>query len=296
MSSSRMPARDSIPFNLYKVSRPGVATVISNVRLNPDSTEDVRHIVLDLSKMNYPLLEGQSMGVLPPGKDEKDKPHKLRLYSIASTRLGDDGASQTLSLCVKRDNHLDPETGVLYKGVASNFLCDLEPGGEVSATGPVGKVFLLPEDPTANLIMIATGTGIAPFRAFIKRIYQERHDWTGKAILFFGVRSRADYLYGEEFEELQSRYGVKIVTAFSREQTNAQGGRMYVQHRMAEHMDELWSLIQQDNTYLYICGLKGMEKGIDEAFSARAEREGVNWQTLRDELDKKYGRFLTETY
>ena len=296
MSSSRMPARDSIPFNLYKISRPGVATVISNIRLNPQSSEEVCHLELDLREMNYPYLEGQSMGVLPPGLDERGKPHKLRLYSIASTRVGDDRSSRTLSLCVKRDITRIPETGEVHYGVASNYLCDLQPGAKINATGPVGKAFLLPEDPSCNLIMIATGTGIAPFRAFLKRIYEERSDWTGKAMLFFGVRTRSDYLYGEEFEALQRQTGFSLVTAFSREQTNAQGGRMYVQHRMAEHVEELWGLIQQDNTYIYICGLKGMEDGIDAVIADRAAADGVVWTEYRDDLVHKHGRLLIETY
>lgn len=291
-----MPDRETIPFNLYKVNKPGVAMVVSNTRLNPESGEEVCHIVLDLSTLVYPYLEGQSVGVLPPGVDEKGKPHKLRLYSIASTRRGDDGRGRTASLCVKRDVHLDPETGILHRGVASNYLCDLKRGAKVNITGPVGKAFLLPEDPTANLVMIATGTGIAPFRGFLKRMYEERSDWTGRALLFFGVRTRADHLYGQEFRamsEAQPRF--RIHNAFSREETNARGGRMYVQDRMAERADDLWSLLPLDNTYLYICGLKGMETGIDQTLTASAAPFGQDWASLKARMTADH-RLHVETY
>ena len=60
------------------------------------------------------------------------------------------------------------------KGVCSNFLCDTEPGDEVQMTGPAGKVMLLPEeDPKVDYIMVATGTGIAPYRGFLRRLFVE---------------------------------------------------------------------------------------------------------------------------
>src|SRR5205085_12233337 len=122
-------------------------------------------------------VEGQSIGVLPPGQDANGKPHKLRLYSIASPAIGDDGNGKTLSICVKRAITVDPETGKEYQGVCSTFLCDLKVGDTSKLTGPVGKAFTMPDKPNANLIMVATGTGIAPFRAFLsKRYNQLKHE------------------------------------------------------------------------------------------------------------------------
>ncbi|CAN4078734.1 unnamed protein product [Withania somnifera] len=122
-----------------------------------------------------PYREGQSIGVIADGVDDKGKPHKLRLYSIASSALGDFGDSKTVSLCVKRLVYTN-DKGEEVKGVCSNFLCDLKPGAEVKITGPVGKEMLMPKDPNATVIMLATGTGIAPFRSFLWKMFFEKHE------------------------------------------------------------------------------------------------------------------------
>jgi ferredoxin--NADP+ reductase len=289
------PHREAIPFNLYRVSTPGIARVVSNVRLTPETRDDVRHIVLDLAGLDYRYLEGQSLGVLTPGVDEKGHANKLRLYSIASSRMGDDGAGDSASLCVKRVVYRDPVTGEERRGVASNFLCDAQPGDEVAVTGPVGKTFLLPEEPESSLILAATGTGIAPFRAFLRRIYGELTDWRGSVYLYFGVRTSEECLYRNELESYRPRDGYHLAYAFSREQTTTDGQRVYVHHRMSERIDELWSLLDRENTYLYVCGLKGMEERIYQVFQARADADGVSWRSFHRLLVES-GRLHVETY
>jgi len=294
MSSPPRPSREEIPLNLYRVSTPGIARVVANVRLTPPGYDEVRHVTLDLSGLNYRYLEGQSLGVLPAGFDQRGRPNTLRLYSIASTRLGDDGSGNSASLCVKRVVFTENASHRVHRGIASNYLCDLKPGDEVAITGPTGKTLLLPDDPASNLILVATGTGIAPFRGFLRRIYLELPEWTGAVYLFFGVRTEAECLYRAEFEAFRDRPGYRLVFAFSREQTTTDGRRMYVQHRMAEYIGELRDLFSQRNTYLYICGLKGLEAGIeavcvDQAWSAGASPD--SFQALR-----KAGRILIETY
>jgi ferredoxin--NADP+ reductase len=225
--------------------------------------------------------------------DAEGKPHKLRLYSIASPAIGDDGQGKTLSVCVKRANTIDPVTGVVYKGVCSNYLCDLKPGDTVQATGPVGKAFLMPEIPNANMIMIATGTGIAPFRAFLKVRYEQQRWSSGESWLFFGVQTQKDYLYADELEAKHEGY--HLVTAFSREQKTADGQRMYVQHRLIEHAKPLLELLQKKETYLYICGLKGMETGILQGFQAASQECGVDWDLLLTQM-KADKRWRVEVY
>lgn len=297
MSLSPSPTLDraAVPFNLYRVSRPGTARVVSNVRLTPEGCDDVRHIVLDLDGLDYRYLEGQSLGVLPPGTDENGRPHKLRLYSIASTRLGDDRQGRSASLCVKRLVYTD-ESGRERRGVASNYLCDLKPGDEVAVTGPAGKTFLLPDDPEANLVLLATGTGIAPFRAFLRRIHDETPGgWSGRVFLFFGVRTAAECLYRDELEGFRERPGFSSSFAFSREQKAPDGSRLYIQHRLADCLDELWPLLDREPTYLYICGLKGMETGIASVLQNHAEAAGHDWAAWQNAFHKN-GRMLVETY
>ncbi|WP_218081526.1 ferredoxin reductase domain-containing protein [Anthocerotibacter panamensis] len=287
-----------IPVNTYRPNAPYKGKAVYVERLTPDdSPNDVRHIVLDLKGGDLTYLEGQSIGIVPPGTDAKGKPHKLRLYSIASTRTGDDGGDGTVALCVKRVVYIHPETKEEVRGVASNFLCDLQPEDDVLITGPVGKNFLLPEDPTANLVLIATGTGIAPFRAFLKHIYEELPvPWQGKVWLFFGVQTSVDVLYKDMYEKFEaSQPNFTLSLAISREQKNVKGEKMYVQNRIAEHTEELWSWLEAGNTYTYICGLRGMENGIDAAFSEVATARGQDWSKVQYDL-KQAGFWHVETY
>ena len=287
---------ETIPMNLYKQAAPLKARLIENTRLtDADSANDVRHLVFDLTEGNYPYLDGQSAGILPPGTDAEGKPHKLRLYSIASPSVGDDGQGKTLSLCVKRANWTDPETGIEYKGVCSNYLNDLKVGDEVNMTGPVGKGFLMPEMANANMIMMATGTGIAPFRAFLHNRYHQRANESGESWLIFGVQTRKDYLYKEELEAYRSHKDYNLVTAFSREEKTADGGKMYIQHRVREHRAALLNLLQQPNTVLYMCGLRGMETGIIEVMDQAAQEQGLVWADLLAQL-KAEKRWRIEVY
>jgi sulfite reductase alpha subunit-like flavoprotein len=70
---------------------------------------------------------------------------------------------------------------------------------------------------------------------------------------------------------------------------------MHVQHRMAEQIGSLWDLLDHDDTYLYICGLKGMEHGINTVLRAHAEAEGVPWAAFHQALQRS-GRVRIETY
>jgi ferredoxin--NADP+ reductase len=296
---------EDVPVNLYRPNSPFVGKCISNEPLVGDGgIGRVNHIKFDLSGGNLHYVEGQSIGIIPAGTDEKGKPHKLRLYSIASTRHGDDMNDTTVSLCVRQLEYEHPETKEKVYGVCSTYLCDLEPGADVKITGPVGKEMLLPPEEDANIIMMGTGTGIAPFRAYLWRMFKDEeraknpeYQFKGFAWLFFGIPTTPNILYKEELEEMQRRYpdNFRLTYAISREQKNAEGGRMYIQHRIAEYAEELWSLIQQEKTHTYICGLKGMEGGIDEALSAAAAKDGVEWSEYQRAM-KKAGRWHVETY
>ena len=290
-----------VPVNLYKPANPYIGKCISTEELVREGGEGtVRHVKFDISGGNLHYLEGQSIGIIPDGTDKNGKPHKIRLYSIASTRHGDDVDDKTVSLCVRRLEYKSPETGEQVFGVCSTFLTGLQVGDDVKITGPVGKEMLLPDDEHATVIMMATGTGIAPFRAYLWRMFKENnpgYKFKGLAWLFFGVAYTPNILYKEELEQLQAEFpdNFRLTYAISREQKNVDGGKMYIQSRIQENADELWELVQKPNAHTYICGLQGMEGGIDEAMSAAPRKFGVAWATHQKQLKKEH-RWHVETY
>ncbi|XP_060178986.1 ferredoxin--NADP reductase, leaf-type isozyme, chloroplastic-like isoform X3 [Lycium barbarum] len=124
-----------------------------------------------------------------------------------------------------------------------------------------------------------SGTGIAPFRAFLWKMFFEKHEdykFNGLAWLFLGVPTSSSLLYKEEFEKMKEKApeNFRLDFAVSSEQTNEKGEKMYIQIRMAQYAEELWTLLKKDNTFVYICGLKGMEQGIDDIMTSLAERDG----------------------
>ena len=300
-TKAKSKAKSDIPVNIYKPKSPLTGKCVGNQELVKEGgIGRVRHLTFDVSDSDLWYLEGQSIGIIPPGEDERGKPHKLRLYSIASTRHGDQGDDNTVSLCVRELVYQHPETNETIYGVCSSHLCNLEEGADVTITGPVGKEMLLPEDPNANIIMMATGTGIAPYRAYLSRMFQEKHEdykFKGFAWLIFGVPYQENILYKEDLEKMQEDFpdNFRLTYALSREQKTADGKKMYIQNRVAEEVSEIWDLLQKENTHTYICGLKGMEDGIDEALSAEAEKHGANWAEFQKSM-KKAGRWHVETY
>ncbi len=293
-----------VPVNIYRPKTPYEGTVIENYSLLKEGAIGrVNHITFDLKDsdpfLNY--VEGQSIGIMPAGEDANGKPHKLRLYSIASTRHGDDFNGNTISLCVRQLQY--EKDGETINGVCSTYLCDIKPGDKVKITGPVGKEMLLPDEEDANVVMLATGTGIAPMRAYLRRMFEptekEKNKWNfkGKAWLFMGAPKSANLLYEEDLQRYlaENPDNFKYTKAISREQQNTKGGRMYIQDRVLESANELFNMIEDEKTHIYLCGLKGMEPGIDEAMTKAAEEKGLNWSELRPQL-KKAGRWHVETY
>lgn len=303
MTQAKEKKHADVPVNIYRPNNPYIGTCMSNDELVAEGgIGTVRHLIFDISGGDLRYLEGQSIGIIPDGTDDKGKPHKIRLYSIASTRHGDHVDDKTVSLCVRQLEYKHPETNETVYGVCSTFLKNLKPGDPVKITGPVGKEMLLPQDPEANIIMMATGTGIAPFRAYLWRMFKDAeraanpdYQFKGFAWLIFGIPTTPNILYMQELEELQAKYpdNFRITYAISREQKNSEGGRMYIQHRVAEHADEIWKMVKEEKTHTYICGLKGMEDGIDEAMTGAAGKEGVTWKEYQRSIKE---RWHVETY
>ena len=274
--------------NLYTHKSPVAATVVGNYRVTDSDTDsDVHHIVLDFGKLPFPVLEGQSIGILPPGVDERGRPHHARQYSLASPRDGERPGYNNLSLTVKRVTK--DHDGKPVKGVCSNYLCDLAKGDTVQVIGPFGNSFLMPNHPNANLVMICTGTGSAPMRAMTehsrRRIGQGVN---GKLMLFFGARTERELPYFGPLMKLPKDF-IDINLALSREPGQP---KRYVQDAIRERAPDMASLLADDNTYIYVCGLKGMEDGVLDALRQVA---GPGWDALQARM-RDEGRLHLETY
>lgn len=224
----------------------------------------VRHIVIDLGATDIAgrFRAGQSFGVLPPGEDEHGRPHKVRLYSIASPTGGEDGSGRYMATTVKRvlDEHWGDHR--LFRGVASNWLCDLHEGDEIPITGPAGKRFLLPAAPEEHdYAFFATGTGIAPFRGMVKELLDK--GVRSEIVLVMGVAYSTDLLYHEDFIELAEKHpNFTYLTALSRESQPDGPGQMYVQGRLDTHPELFARVLGGERGLVYACGLAGMELGI----------------------------------
>ena len=295
-----------VPINTYKNKAPFMAKVVSTKRIvGPAATGETCHIIMN-HEGKMPYWEGQSYGVIPPGENPKKpgKPNSVRLYSIASSRYGDDMTGTTTSLCVRRATYWCPELKAedpAKKGVCSNFLCDTKPGANVKMTGPSGKVMLMPEkDPKTDLIMVATGTGIAPYRSFIRRLFFEEtpaaEKYQGLAWLFLGVANSDALLYDDEWQTVlkENPDNFRLDYALSREQTNVDGGKMYIQDKVKEYADEVFE--RMDNgAHMYFCGLKGMMPGITGMLEEVSAKKGIAWEEKLKEW-KKAGQWHVEVY
>ena len=279
--------------NLHGPKAPVTATVVGNVQVNDAGTEnETHHVVLDLGSMPFPVLEGQSIGIVPPGVDAKGKAHHARQYSIASPRNGERPGYNNLSLTVKRV--VEDHDGKAVKGVCSNYICDLKPGDKVEVIGPFGASFLMPNHPKSNIVMICTGTGSAPMRAMTewrRRLRQSGKFEGGKLMLFFGARTQQELPYFGPLQKLPKDF-IDIDFAFSR--TPGQPKR-YVQDAMRERSADLAALLKDPNTYFYVCGLKSMEEGVVLALRDIANDAGIGWDQVAPVL-KREGRLHLETY
>jgi benzoyl-CoA 2,3-epoxidase subunit A len=282
--------------NLYgpkAAARSVSATVVGNVRVTEVGKDyDTHHIVLDFGSMTFPVLEGQSIGIVPPGVDADGRPHHPRQYSVASPRDGERPGYNNLSLTVKRV--LEDHHGRPVRGAASNYLCDLAVGDMVEATGPFGLSFLMPNHPRSAIVMICTGTGSAPMRAMTewrRRLRKSGKFEGGKLMLFFGARTKEELPYFGPLGNLPKDF-IDINFAFSR---TPREPKRYVQDLMRERAPELSALIADRDAYFYVCGLKAMEEGVVLALRDIATDAGLDWDTLGPAL-KREGRLHLETY
>jgi benzoyl-CoA 2,3-dioxygenase component A len=277
--------------NLHTLANPAMATVSGNFALTaPGASSDIRHIVLDFGATAFPVLEGQTIGIVPPGTDASGRPHHVRLYSIASPREGERPGYNNVALTVKRVT-VD-HGGQSARGVASNYLCDLAKGDAVSVVGPFGTSFLMPNHPGSSLLMICTGTGSAPMRAMTERRRRRiALKEGGELMLFFGARAAEELPYFGPLQKLPKDF-IDINFAFSRVPGEP---RCYVQDLIRRRGDAVARLLRDEQCFIYVCGLKGMEEGVADAFRDICRQHGMDWEALLPDLRGK-GRYHLETY
>jgi benzoyl-CoA 2,3-dioxygenase component A len=281
-------ARPSV--NLFTPAAPGVATIIENRALTaPADGAEVRHIVLAFDGTPCPVLEGQSIGVIPPGSDSEGRPHHVRLYSVANARDGERAGSGAVAFTVKRVRQ--DHAGRPARGVCSNYLCDLPAGSRIQVTGPVGDTFLMPDKPGRPLLMICTGTGIAPMRGMIQRRLRVPRESGGPLYLFYGGRTPAELPYRDELQRLPDGF-LDVHLALSREPGQP---RTYVQDLLRRQSELITQLVLHERCYVYLCGLTGMEHGVHEALSDILREAGADWDQLLPQFLTQ-GRYHVEVY
>lgn len=283
-------------FNDYDVSDTWEAVVKASERITPDSTDEVRNIVLNIKDPSFDYQLGQSVGLLIPGPHEFGNANHLRLYSIAGGRSNPNGDGTDIELCVRRCFYIDDVSGEQYPGVASNRLCDAGVGATFTLTGPYGSHFRMPLDKRSNLVMIGTGTGIAPFRAFVKQIYARQGEWKGKVRLYYGARNGLETLYhNDKQDDLTSYYDQETFQAFdglSRRSWMAEENG--IQNTLEANAKDIWELIQEDQTYVYLAGLEKIAPTFDKIMIEVAGSES-RWNWARQHM-KEQGRWAELFY
>lgn len=252
-----------VEMNIYSPKSPAEATLVENYVCTAESSPNIiRHLTFDVSGtgLEGKFKVGQSIGVLPPGADEKGKAHKLRLYSVSSPEKGEGGKKHLVSTTVKRAN--EEVDGTFYLGVCSNYLCNLKLGDKLKVTGPSGRRYLLPVNKEEfNYVFFATGTGIAPFRGMIMELFEA--GITNEVALVFGCPYRTDLIYPKFLNEMEEKHeNFHYIKMISREDRRDNGSKYYVQTAIEDRPDILDPILSKENTLIYICGMKGMESGI----------------------------------
>ena len=267
------------------------AFIQTTQRITPDSADEVRQIVLRINTPAFYFLEGQNIGVLTPGPHPYGNKTHHRYSTIANARKSADGEGVELELLVRRCFYIDEVSGEEYPGEASNYLCNAQPGDRISITGPHRSPFRIPADKSSNLLMLGTGTGIAPFRAFLRRIYEEQSQWAGNVRLFYGARTGTEMLYMNDLnQDLASYYDqatFQAIKALTKGVLKDEGDAL--QSGIEDNAAEIWKLLQDPKTYVYLSGMKKIAAAFDVSMGRMAGSETL-WEAHKQSLieDKRW--------
>jgi ferredoxin--NADP+ reductase len=262
------------------------ATVVQSERLTPESSaEEVRELLLDVNCPEDCFRVGHCIGVLAPGTPEFGNEYHLRLYTVADVPERGAQGRLRVPIAVRRCTYVDEYSGERHPGVASNYLCDLRSGDSLLVTGPFDLPFQVPEDPDVNLIMIGSGTGIAPFRALVKQIHRDTPDWKGRIWLFCGARTGLEMLYMNDEQNDLAQYfdqqTFEAIEALSPEP--ARDAPIAWESAMEGRSEELWELLGDPRTYVYVAGLEKLLDELDAVF-AKLAGAGSRWDRRKAEL------------
>lgn len=267
------------------------ARILSNAAITgPGAAEEVREITLEVDRADFDYAIGQSVGVIVEGPFRQavstdldlGHSHHFRLYTVADTPVTSDRGKPVLKLCVKRCSYIDDHTGEEYPGIASNYLCDRHPDDLVTINGPFGLPFEVPADRDADLLLIGMGTGIAPFRAFVKHLYRDVRDWRGRIRLFYGARSGMELLYmNDEVDDFTQYYDEETFEAFK-----ALSARPHwdepadLGSQIQARGEEVLEILQSDKGYVYVAGRAGILDNLEKALASVTGSEQA-WHDLK---------------
>jgi ferredoxin--NADP+ reductase len=281
----------------YDIETKYTATVKETARITPEESEDeIRNIVLEVDGKDFKFDIGQSIGVLVPGPHEFGHGDHFRLYTVANTFEPANGTNPRIEVCVKRCFYIDDVSGEKYKGIASNFLCDRKPGDQFTITGPYGLAFDVPDDKNADILMIGLGTGIAPFRAFVKHIYKSLGGWAGKVRLFYGAKSGLEMIYmNDKQNDFVNYYDEDTFKAFAAVSPRPHmDDPIPLDKALEKHSKEVWEMVLKPDTHVYVAGIEKMLEPLNKAFSKMAGSE-EKWERRKAEL-KAGGRWAELVY
>ncbi len=264
MSTARKPEKVPPP------SHP--ATLVSSRHLLPeksDSRDEVRELVIEVKEKDFTCAAGQSIGVLAPVHKGSREAFHLRWYSVADIAAKSKAGHPCFTICVRRRVYKDPDTGLIYRGLASNYLCDLKPGAPLNITGPHGIPFDIPSIPDPTMILIGIGTGIAPFRAFVKHLHKSKPNWKGLIRLFYGTRNGLDILYtNDPHEDVMQYFDQETFEAF-KALCPPPNWADPIAWDMAysERGEELLKMLESPKTFVYVAGLEPIREHLDQLFA-----------------------------
>ena len=270
----------------YSKERQYEATVLATERITPDDADvEIRELILEVDRPDFSFAAGQSIGVITPGPHDLGHDIHFRLYSVADTPSRSDSGKPRITIAVRRVDYIDDYSGERYEGISSNYLCDQRQGDKISITGPYGYAFEVPEDKDANLILIGAGTGIAPFRAFVKHIYHDVKDWRGKVRLFYGAATGLELFYMNEYrDDFEQYYDEDTFEAFSALSPRPNWADPIAwDYCLEERSGEILEMLDDPSTHVYVAGLENVRSELDDVFSRLVGSE-ERWQRRRAEL------------